>query len=202
MSATDRERLSAAFEEAESSLPSLRPDSAATLKRGRRLLRTRRLATLAAAGTLFVALAGGGIAARAVLQGEESAPTTTEPTTNGPDAEPPDDPEDDPTTTTTTEPPLPPAPENCGDIRSAPNVGTEIGVLNIVATGVSCDEAVRVAAEAEKQGGSSYESGGFACLAEFDDAAQPQNVYACLRESDGAQITFVVRPEPADPLLE
>jgi CARDB len=84
MNARDRERLSAAFTEAERSLPPLSPDPTATLEHGRRLLRRRRLTTMAVAATLFAVLAGGGIAARAALHGDGSAtPTKKKKTRNG-----------------------------------------------------------------------------------------------------------------------
>lgn len=69
------ERLRAAFEQAERSLPPLRPNRDATLERGRRLLRKRALATLASGAVLFSGLVGGGILARAATQDGEAPET-------------------------------------------------------------------------------------------------------------------------------
>lgn len=77
--------------------------------------------------------------------------------------------------------------ERCGDVGFEP--GTDAGSFDVEATGVGCQEARRVAASAEGQGGEAFTALGFRCQPQGTTGQLPSVVYACSDASD-ARIMF------------
>lgn len=77
--------------------------------------------------------------------------------------------------------------ERCGDVGFEP--GTDAGSFDVEASGVGCQEARRVAASAEGQGGEAFTALGFRCQPQGTTGQLPSVVYACSDASD-ARIMF------------